>query len=823
MTLPRSMTPRHSPIHRPKPRVMLAALAVASVLTSSAWPQDVPATAPVTADAIAALPATAPSTAPTTTPAPQAATRPARNGVAHGGARLENGQLVLNFQDASIDVVLDELSALAGFIVVREVKPEGRVTVTSKQPLNADEAISLLNTVLRNAGYVAIRQERILKIVAADKAKRLNIPVRSGADPTKIANTDELITQVIPLRFADATQIRQDLQPLINPEADFTANASSNALVITDTSANVRRVVEILAALDTSLSNSVDVKVFQLKFATASSAAQLINSVFGNLSLTPERESPQRTGGGGGPGGRGGGPPPAPPQSREEAFQRFAQMQQQLARGGQQQTQGNKVSAAADDRTNSVVVAGPTDTLAVVAQVIKELDSNPAAEETVFVYRLRNSQALNIESVLNSLFNGTSTGTRGSTNNFQQQRQNTGAQRSSRTSGSTPFGSSGGFGGTSGTTGAGRLGTQTGAFAAQGAGGGQVRISGASQQMASELAGQVSIIADPDTNSLLVRASPTNFEKVKLVLEELDRPVQQVLIKVLIAEVTHENGSDIGTEFSILNLRPSGQGQEGGTSFNIPTVGPNATGLVVQVLESNVTATIRALETAGKLDVLSRPYILASDNQLASITVGQEVPFITNSRITDNGQTINTIEYGDVGILLDVVPHINPDGLVILDVAPEISTLTGTTVPISELVSAPVIAKRSAQSRVAARNGQTIVIGGLMEDRVTQSVDKVPLLGDIPLVGPYLFSRTRQNKSKTELLIFMTPHVAADPRVLPEMSQDEMGGTKLMPGAVGPGVLQEHMEGMKRGATPPVDRDQTPGEPQAPAKGEPRP
>src|SRR5690606_21625864 len=120
------------------------------------------------------------------------------------------------------------------------------------------------------------------------------------------------------------------------------------------------------------------------------------------------------------------------------------------------------------------------------------------------------------------------------------------------------------------------------------------------------------------------------------------------------------------------------------------------------------------------------------------------------------GGIINTTEYGDIGILLDVIPHINPDGLVILDVAPEISALTGSSVQLNELVSQPIIAKRSAQSRVGVRDGQTIVIGGLMEDRKTSTVDKVPLLGDIPLLGN-LFKRTRNTKAKTELLIFLTP------------------------------------------------------------------
>jgi type II secretory pathway component HofQ len=145
-----------------------------------------------------------------------------------------------------------------------------------------------------------------------------------------------------------------------------------------------------------------------------------------------------------------------------------------------------------------------------------------------------------------------------------------------------------------------------------------------------------------------------------------------------------------------------------------------------------------------------------------------------------------------------VIPHINRDGLVIMDVAPEISALTGTQIPVSELVSAPVIAKRSAQSRVAIENGQTIVIGGLMEDRKTETVSKVPLLGDIPLLK-WAFQRRQMTKSKTELLIFLTPHVAPEPKTLQGMSREETDGVKLVPEAIEPGTYQDHVQGVKRG------------------------
>jgi general secretion pathway protein D len=139
-----------------------------------------------------------------------------------------------------------------------------------------------------------------------------------------------------------------------------------------------------------------------------------------------------------------------------------------------------------------------------------------------------------------------------------------------------------------------------------------------------------------------------------------------------------------------------------------------------------------------------------------------------------------------------------------MDVAPEISALTGTTVPISETVTAPVFAKRSAQSRVSIKDGQTIVIGGLMEDRKTSTVDKVPLIGDIPWVGA-LFRRNQTTITKTELLIFLTPHVATRPDFLKAMSKDELEGAKIVPNAVDKNSFRDQLEGLRRGsATQPV-------------------
>ena len=177
------------------------------------------------------------------------------------------------------------------------------------------------------------------------------------------------------------------------------------------------------------------------------------------------------------------------------------------------------------------------------------------------------------------------------------------------------------------------------------------------------------------------------------------------------------------------------------------------------------------------------------------------MPFIRDTRTTETGQTINTITYEDIGIILEVTPHINSDGLVIMDVKPEVSTIKETTIPISETVDAPIFAKRSAESRVAIRDGQTIVIGGLIEDRKTATIRKVPLLGSIPLLG-MLFRRTINEKAKTELLIFLTPHVAHEAGQLQAMSEDELAGSKVIQEAVEPGAFDKHMKGMQSDTAP---------------------
>ncbi len=191
---------------------------------------------------------------------------------------------VLNFNEAPIDLVLKYLAESVGLQVVKQSPmADVRVTIIGQQPIYVEDTISLLNSALNIKGYAPIRSGangRVLKIVTLEDAKKLNVPVHKGTQPDLIPTTDEVITQVMPLRYIDATRLRQDLTPLISPSASITSNAAGNSLVVTDTSANVHRIAEIVWALDVNTAGASEVRIYALKNADATSAVKLITDIF---------------------------------------------------------------------------------------------------------------------------------------------------------------------------------------------------------------------------------------------------------------------------------------------------------------------------------------------------------------------------------------------------------------------------------------------------------------------------------------------------------------------------------------------------------------
>ena len=191
----------------------------------------------------------------------------------------EDPKLMLNFQEVPLQLVLEYMSEAAGFIILGDTKVRGDVSILSKQPLNREEAVDLLDTILNEKGYTAIRRGRILKIVEKDKALTEDIPVKSGSDPEEIPKKDVMVTQIIPIRFGNAGQLIENISELLPEYATISANAGSNAIILTDTQTNIHRIAKIVSALDTSISSISEIKVFPLVYADAKATGRRCQGV----------------------------------------------------------------------------------------------------------------------------------------------------------------------------------------------------------------------------------------------------------------------------------------------------------------------------------------------------------------------------------------------------------------------------------------------------------------------------------------------------------------------------------------------------------------
>jgi general secretion pathway protein D len=350
------------------------------------------------------------------------------------------------------------------------------------------------------------------------------------------------------------------------------------------------------------------------------------------------------------------------------------------------------------------------------------------------------------------------------------------------------------------------------------------------QYRSNTMLGDAVIQVDPESRSIIVVTDEKTHNEMSKVIQELDNPKPQVLIKVVFVEVSLNKGLDLGVEgayhFTIGNGVPLISGSANtvvitkdanGNSTTTTTSAPNSVanngtatfqslfglasaaaanggqGTVATVTASNWSATINALASKGDLKVLSRPEIMARNNQEAVIVVGQEIPFITNSQTTDTGTINNTVQYRDIGIILRVTPFITAEKSVEMIVNPEISSLSDQTIPVSNNVNAAVINKRSAETVVVTPNATTIVIGGMMQKQKTSTLKKVPLLGDIPVLG-LPFRHTVMAEQKTELLIFLTPYIVDNPNKLRDLTVREANQSELSREAFSPEDIKKNLD-----------------------------
>ena len=310
--------------------------------------------------------------------------------------QVQEEGLRMNFRNVPLEMVLDYMSEAAGFSIIAETDISGEVSVWNNRPLNKEQAVSLLDSILNEKGYAAIRIGNTLKIVSSGNAITENIPVRTGNDPVAIPQSDRMVTQIIPVRYTGAKDLIENLEPLLPENASMTANESSNAVVLTGTENNIRRVAEIIRALDTSISGISQLKVFALKYSDATELAEVVKSLF----EAPQRSSSSR----------------GSSSSRAESF--FSRFRSGSRGGGESSSSRGKSSggdsealqaasrviAVADERTNSLVISAPDEYMATIMQLVEEIDTNVDDITELQVFALKFADAYEMSEILKDLF-----------------------------------------------------------------------------------------------------------------------------------------------------------------------------------------------------------------------------------------------------------------------------------------------------------------------------------------------------------------------------------------------------------------------------------
>jgi general secretion pathway protein D len=292
------------------------------------------------------------------------------------------------------------------------------------------------------------------------------------------------------------------------------------------------------------------------------------------------------------------------------------------------------------------------------------------------------------------------------------------------------------------------------------------------------LSGETTIVPDSRANSLLIRASRADFALIQAAVNELDIRPLQVLIEVLIAEVRRDRSLDFGV--SMTTGRRTFSHEPGSTTFETANTSNALGDFVLKIMDiggTNIDATIRAAAARGDVNILSRPVLLAANNERAVINVGSQRPFVQVARVlpTDNTARDQVVQYKDVGTKLQIIPTISADGYVMLQVAQEIDAATA-----EEQFNAPIISTRSVETRLLVKDGRTIVIGGLIDRQHELAQSGIPFLSSIPWIGA-LFGRVHRARTETELFLFLTPRVIRRDEDVDAMTRDYQGRARMVP------------------------------------------
>ncbi|MDP9900583.1 type II secretion system secretin GspD [Variovorax ginsengisoli] len=612
--------------------------------------------------------------------------------------------ITLNFSNAEIESVARTMAVVTGRDVVVDPRVKGTMTLVTDRAIAPAAAFNQFAAALRLQGFAVVQADGLYKIVPEADAKLQSSAIAGSTGAAARMSGNQIVTQVFKLNYESANNLLPVLRPLIAPNNTINVNPGNNSLVITDYAENLSRLARIVASLD--VPNASDIEVIPLRHAIATDMVPLVTRLLE-----------------GGTGTAGGA---AAPGVVDASF---------------------RTALQADPRSNSLILRAANPARAqLVRSLIDKLDRAPidssnGAAGNIYVVYLKNADAVKLATTLRAAMTSNNAG---------------GA--SGAMAGNT------GSSGTSGTTNQPQNSSTGGVTSAAAS----APLNNANQP---STGGQIQ--ADPSTNSLIITAPEPQYRQLRAVIDKLDGRRAQVMVESLIVEVNADKAAEfgvqwqtaigatgaIGTNSSLAGsniLALSAGTAQASSGFNIglgtKVNGVSALGLVARFLQSN-----------GEGNVLSTPNLLTLDNEEAKIVIGQNVPFVTG-QYTSTGSSstsvspFQTIERKDVGLTLRVRPQISENGTVKMTIFQEVSNVVANT---ANNTNGPTTSKRSIESSVVVDDGSIIVIGGLLQDEYSRQDEKVPGLGDIPVVGS-LFKSEVRSRTKSNLMVFLRPTVLRD-------------------------------------------------------------
>jgi general secretion pathway protein D len=683
----------------------------------------------------------------------------------------------VNYDNAELKDVIKDMAEKTHRNFLVDPKISGKITLISPQQVTMKTAYAAFVHALDQAGYAIIVLERypkldskgnphpfagtpsLSRILSAKAAMTENLEIRLDGRPR--ASGGQLVTQLVTLESVSADEVSKIISNMISSDGNLITYQPTNTLIITDSANNIRRLMKLIRELDISAPKQ-ELDIIKILHAEAQRVVDIINELYGTAA-TGSTTSKTST---------------ASDAAARRAERRKARRDKTKkttttkAKSGTRTNVGAEPSfigkMIADERTNSIIVMATKKALVEIRDLVKRIDyeTDPRAQADIRVIYLSHAKAEELAQTLNNLLQASN-----ARNQTSRRTTNTSSRNNRK--------------------------TETSA-----------RANAAGSATSGNFTGDVRIAHDVATNSLVVTAGRDDFRRLRHVIDMLDIPRKQVFVETVIMEISDTIRDDEGVSWhggipgdtsSVLGA-PSVIAARGSQSVNLGASlldGSLLSGLALGIFGSAINLpipgvegglsipafglVIRALQEDTSTNVLSAPSLLTLDNKEASIEIGETVPFPTGGVLGGLGGAAGglggfpsvSFTREDVGIILRITPQVNDNGYVTMEIYQEISEVKEGSTADTLASGGPTTTKRSAETTVSVKSNQTIVIGGLMQEVESVNESKVPILGDIPLIG-FLFRNKAKTKRKTNLLIFLTPHIIERPEDLQEVYRIKM-------------------------------------------------